>query len=183
MPRIPRAHLPQAGIFHITARGTGGISIFHDEVDRERFRSLVERGVDRFGWRLHAWCLMGTHFHLLIEAPLPRISAGMHRLAGLYAQGFNKRWARKGHLFEERFSCWVIRDAQHFLSTIEYILDNPVRAGLCADRRDWQWSWPRFELPAAPRRPWPYEPGPGDCPSDTARGDAGVRTTWTSPGP
>ena len=158
--RIPRAHLPQDGIFHITARGTGGISIFHDDVDRERFRSLVERIVDRFGWYLHAWCLMGTHFHLLIEAPLPRISAGMHRLAGLYAQGFNKRWARKGHLYEERFSCWVIRDEQHFRSTIEYILDNPVRAGLCADRGDWQWNCPRFELRAEPRRPWPYEPGP-----------------------
>jgi len=116
--------------------------------------------VDRFGWYLHAWCLMGTHFHLLIEAPLPRISAGMHRLAGLYAQGFNKRWARKGHLYEERFSCWVIRDEQHFRSTIEYILDNPVRAGLCADRGDWQWNCPRFELRAEPRRPWPYEPGP-----------------------
>src|SRR5215510_1027221 len=107
----------------------------------------------------------------------------MHRLAGLYAQGFNERWVRKGHLYEERFSCWVIRDDDHFHNAVEYILNNPVRADLCKHRQDWRWSFPRFELPERPGRTWRYEPCPGDCPPDTAGVDAAVRTTWTSPGP
>lgn len=151
--------------------------MFLDDSDRERFMLLLGRVTDRFGWQTHAWCLMGTHFHLLIEAPLDRLSAGMQRLAGIYAQEFNRRWARKGHLYEERFTSWVIRDGDHYRNAFEYILNNPVRAGLCADRQDWPWSWPRFERQARTDRPWPYEPCPGDCPPDTAGPDEAVRTT------
>ncbi len=101
MPRIPRSQLPEYGFFHVTARGVGGIFIFLDDWDREAFRVLLAQVVEMFVWRLHAWCLMGTHYHLLVEGPRDQVSAGMHRLNGLYAQSFNRRHGRRGHLFEE----------------------------------------------------------------------------------
>jgi len=122
MARIPRSQFRDYRVFHVTAKGVAGAHVFLDDLDRQRFTLLLGKAVDMFGWRLHAWCLMGTHFHLLIEAPVDRLSAGMHRLAGLHAQGFNRRWARKGHLYEERFACWVIRDEDHFHNATEYIL-------------------------------------------------------------
>jgi REP element-mobilizing transposase RayT len=91
VPRIPRSALGEYGVFHVTQNGTGGISVFVDDMDRERFRLLLSRTAAMFEWELHAWCLMGTHYHLLIQGPREQVSAGMHRLAGLYAQGFNCR--------------------------------------------------------------------------------------------
>ena len=66
MPRIPRSQLPELGFFHVTSRGVGGIFIYIDDIDREAFRVLLMQVAEMFGWRLHAWCLMGTHYHLFV---------------------------------------------------------------------------------------------------------------------
>jgi REP element-mobilizing transposase RayT len=93
-----------------------------------------------FEWKCHAYCLMSTHFHLLLETKRELLSRGMHRLNGLYAQGFNKRYGRKGHLFEGRFSAYVIDRDDHFEEAYRYVIDNPVQAGLCAEPGDWPWT-------------------------------------------
>ncbi len=116
--------------------------IYSDDVDRERFFRLLTNVTERFSWRCLAWCLLGTHYHLLVEAGLEQVSAGMHRLNGIYAQGFNRRHGRRGHLFEERFSAWIVNDDPHLEATLRYILENPMKAGLCRDSRDWFWGGP-----------------------------------------
>ena len=78
----------------------------------------------------------------------------MHRLNSVYAQRFNKRHARRGHVFEERFSAWVITTEDHLHSAIQYVVENPVAAGLCREPQEWAWSWPRLESS------WRYR----DCP-------------------
>jgi REP element-mobilizing transposase RayT len=83
---------------------------------------------------------MGTHYHLVLEASRAQLSDGMRRLNGDYARRFNRRHGRRGHLFEERFSSFVLRDERHLEAAVAYVLQNPVRAGLCAQARDWQWS-------------------------------------------
>jgi REP element-mobilizing transposase RayT len=128
----------------VTSRGVGGTHIYVDDDDREAFRMLLAQVVEMFGWRLHAWCLMGTHYHLLVEAPRERLSLGMHRLNGLYAQRFNLRHGRKGHLYEERFASWLVDAEEHLRAAVRYIVENPLRAKLCRDSREWRWSWPRF---------------------------------------
>ena len=65
----------------------------------------------------------------------------MRRLNGTYARRFNARHERRGHLFEGRFSAWVVRDEEHLEATLRYVLDNPRRAGLCEDGNDWPWLW------------------------------------------
>ena len=87
---------------------------------------------------------MTTHFHLVLAVKLASLSAGMHWLNGIWAQRMNRRWSRTGHLFENRFSAWVVRDEEHWIETCRYVLENPVKAGLCESALDWPWSGGRF---------------------------------------
>jgi putative transposase len=114
--------------------------IFLADLDRLDFLDLLRATSKLCGWRTHAHCLMGTHHHLIVEAARASLSAGMQRLNGVYALRFNRRHARKGHLFAERFSSYVLRDERHLEAAVEYVLQNPVRAGLCNDAREWRWS-------------------------------------------
>ncbi len=83
---------------------------------------------------------MSTHYHLVLEASRELLSDGMRRLNGVYAMRFNRRHGRKGHLFEQRFSAYVLLDECHLEAAQRYVLENPVRAGLCARTQDWQWA-------------------------------------------
>src|SRR5688572_9119270 len=104
MARMPRKQLPSFGVFHVTTRSAGQVLAFRDSRDRDRCVAQMRDAQRRFGWKLHAWCVLGTHYHAVIEAELAALSEGMHRLNGLYAQWFNERWDRTGHLFGDRFA-------------------------------------------------------------------------------
>jgi REP-associated tyrosine transposase len=124
----------------VTARAVFGTALFENDLDRIDFLQLLGSTAALLEWRCHAHCLMGTHYHLVLEATQARLSEGMRRLNGSYARRFNKRHGRRGHLFDERFASWVIRDERHLEAAIAYVLENPVRAGLCAQAEDWQWA-------------------------------------------
>jgi putative transposase len=128
----------------VTARGVDRGLIVRDEVDREELHRIVLLAERRFSWRYHAYCLMSSHFHLIVRTALPSLSSGMHWLNGVYAQRFNRRYGRRGHLFENRFSARVLRDEQHWEKSCMYVLENPVAAGLCEFAADWPWSGGRF---------------------------------------
>jgi putative transposase len=107
--------------------------------DRRVFLALLERVIRDFEWTLLGWCLMTNHFHLIVETRYANLSAGMQRLNGVYAQWFNAWHSRKDHLFGKRFWAKRIRTDAQFDQTADYVLDNPVRAGLCTDPLDWRW--------------------------------------------
>jgi REP element-mobilizing transposase RayT len=130
MPRTARGDLGD-GLFHVTARGNAGIEIFVDDVDRRVFLRLLYEWAARHNWTLHAYCLMPNHVHLLIEADGPALSKGM-RFLGRYAQFFNGRHERYGHLFQGRFGARLVEEGRR-KDVREYILENPERAGLGAD--------------------------------------------------
>jgi REP element-mobilizing transposase RayT len=139
MARLLRRDLPD-GLFHVTSHGICDAPIFRVDVDRVDFLSLLSMVADQFGWAVHGYCLLGTHYHLVVETTTANLSAGMQRLNGRYAQLFNQRHRRRGHLFEGRFHSWVVRDERHFEATCIYVAENPVRAQLCATAADWPWS-------------------------------------------
>jgi putative transposase len=139
MARIPRSELPD-GAYHLTARGVNGGPIVLDDLDRLFFAALLRSTVLSLDWCCHAWCLLTNHFHLVVEAPRVRVSAGMKRINGLYAQRFNHRHARRGHLFQDRFASWVIDDDDYLTAVCNYVLANPVRAGLTERAEDWRWA-------------------------------------------
>jgi putative transposase len=140
MARRARSTFPTEGIYHVTSRGVGPAPIVGDDHDRSALvASLAEVG-RRFAWTCHAWCLMTTHYHLVVEAQLDALSRGIHRANGPYAQRFNRRYDRSGHLFEGRFSIRFIDSEQYLEVACRYVLENPVRAGICAHPAQWPWG-------------------------------------------
>jgi putative transposase len=137
--RAPRAALPD-GVFHVTSRGVARAAIFRDPLDYVAFRSQLREVIRRFAWNVYTYCLMPNHYHLIIETEREHLSAGMHRLNFLYAQRFNRRHDRVGHLFQNRFAAYVIESDEHLLNSIAYVSQNPVRAGLCDAAADWPWA-------------------------------------------
>jgi len=127
-------------IHHVTVRGNARECVFRDENDRTRWQETLERTVERFGWLVLAYCQMGNHYHLLVETPRPTLSRGMRQLNGVYAQWFNRRHSRVGHLFQARFHASLVERDEHLLAVAAYIPLNPVRAGLCGKPEDWRWS-------------------------------------------
>jgi REP element-mobilizing transposase RayT len=130
-------------VYHVTSRGVARAPIVLDDEDSLIFLTLLAREVRREGWNVHAFCLMPNHYHLILATTLAQLSRGLHRLNGEFALGFNERHGRWGHLFGERFAAFVIRDENHLARASEYVLQNPVRAGLSEFAKDWAWSGPR----------------------------------------
>jgi putative transposase len=139
VPRVARREVAD-GVHHVTARGNGKQDVFTDDADRHLFMKLLRDGIRRFDWRCLTYCLMGNHFHLLVMTPQPTLGAGMHRLNGLYAQRFNARHSRSGHVWENRYYSEPLQGDPHLLAAFSYIALNPVRAGVCAQPDGWQWS-------------------------------------------
>jgi REP element-mobilizing transposase RayT len=83
---------------------------------------------------------MENHFHLALTTPEPNLGAGMRRLNQIYAQWFNHRHDRVGHLFEQRYWSRLLEDEAHVVAVVTYIAANPVRAGLCERPEQWPWS-------------------------------------------
>ena len=148
--RLPRYLLPERGIYHVTTRGVDRQAISRDDDDRRLFLVLLARTTRRTDWDCHAFCLMPNHHHLIVETYIDLVSVGLRLLNGRYAQAFNERHDRSGHLFGDRFAAFVIRNEEHLRAAAEYVLQNPVRAGLCSRSDDWPWSGARRAL-SSPR--------------------------------
>jgi putative transposase len=139
MSRKPRIEFSGA-LYHVTTRGNDQRMIFMDDRDREVFLSHFAAIVHELRWRCHTYCLMGNHYHFLVEIDEPNLAAGMCRLNGAYARGFNRRHGRQGHLFERRYHPVLVESEPHFLECCRYVVLNPVRAGLCETPDEWKWS-------------------------------------------
>lgn len=94
--RRPRRELPPEGIYHVTTRGVARTTTFRDRDDYRHFLALFARQVELHDWRVHVFCLLPNHYHLVGETQLWRLSDGLQHLNGPYAQAHNrrhKRWA------------------------------------------------------------------------------------------
>lgn len=134
MARQPRFEYPGA-VYHVMARGDGGKRIFVGKDDHESFLYWLERVCTSHGWRVHAWVLMGNHFHLLLETPEANLVSGMRLLLGTFGKAWNIRRQRQGHVFQGRYKAVPVAgeaaaDAHYFKCVADYIHLNPARAGL-----------------------------------------------------
>jgi REP element-mobilizing transposase RayT len=127
-------------LYHVISRGNEKGAIFVDDEDRRDFTSILAAVISRETFLLHSYCLLGNHYHLLLETPCGWLSRGMHWLNGRYAQRFNARHERCGHLFEGRFKAILVEKESHLLELHRYIVLNPVRAGIVERPQDWRWS-------------------------------------------
>ena len=126
---------------HLTAHGVGDEPIVQTDFDRFALLALLAKVTKRVGWEIATWCLMDTHYHLVLSPGRDlRVERAMQTLNSVYAREFNHRHSRRGHLFRERYTCTEIASRAHFKAACDYVLDNPVRAGLVGHALDWPWS-------------------------------------------
>ena len=131
------------GIYHVMLRGINRQDIFNDEEDYRRFLTVLSHMVcpsdETTGKPLpprclfYAYCLMPNHVHLLIRENTDCLSEAVKRIAVAYAQYYNKKYERFGHLFQDRFRSEPVNDGSYFFTLMQYIHQNPVAAGLSAD--------------------------------------------------
>lgn len=139
MSRPLRVEFPGA-LYHVSSRGNAQQPVFLDDGDCERLLDLLGRTCERFAWRCHAYCVMGNHYHLVVETPRANLARGMQQLGSSYAQGFNRRYGRVGHVLQGRYKAVLVERQTHLLEVARYVVLNPVRAGLCGDAGGWRWS-------------------------------------------
>ena len=139
MPRPPREHV-ENGVYHVTQRATDNEVFFVAPFDYYSFCELLGLAVKRAGWRLHGFCLMTNHIHLLVQTPRPTLSRGMQFLLAVYVEEFNSRYGRRGALVQGRYKAKLVETEAHYLECLRYIALNPVGAGLCERPEDWPWS-------------------------------------------
>lgn len=140
-------------LYHLTARGDRQEPIFEDDTDRLVFIDLLAKEVTQQGWLLYAFCLMGNHYHLLVETPEPNLVRGMRRLNGVYTQAFNRRHNRGGHVFQGRYKAILVEKDSYLPELCRYVVLNPVRAKMVASVEDWHWS---TYLPTAGKASCPH---------------------------
>jgi putative transposase len=127
-------------LWHITNRGVERRDIHLDDRDRLVFLDLLSTVIRTYRWRLHQYCLMTNHFHLLNQTLEPTLSRGMQQLEGEYADYFNRRYKRVGHLYQRRFDAQLVEEETYLLTVARYIVLNPVRARMVDAPGDWAWS-------------------------------------------
>jgi len=167
VPRRPRNQFAGA-VYHITTRANLGRTAFCNEDERRQFLTFLEIVVARRRWSCRAFCLLSTHYHLLIATPDADIAAGMQYLNGRYAQWINWYRGERGHLFDGRYYSGLLEYEGHALELHRYIALNPVRAGLVLNPEDWPWSSFRALVGRAP--------APELLDVDAALADFGPRT-------
>src|SRR5690242_1305208 len=139
MARQARIEYPGA-LYHVISRGIERRDLFRDDRDRERYLSILERSVERFRFRLYAYCLMGNHIHLALETGKIPLSRVMRSINTSYAGYFNVRHKRSGYLFQGRYKAFLVDKDEYLLSLIRYIHLNPVRAGIADRPEAYEWS-------------------------------------------
>jgi REP element-mobilizing transposase RayT len=146
----PLRYEAAGAIYHVMARGDGGKDVFEDDIDRKVWLRRLGEVCGSYGWRLHAWVMMGNHFHLLLETPEPNLVAGMKWFMGVFSQGWNRRRRRRGHVFQGRYKAVVVNGegSEHYFRIVaDYIHLNPARSGWVGGttgKRLAEWPWSSF---------------------------------------
>jgi putative transposase len=139
MPRKLRVVVPGSA-YHVYARGNDRREIARDDEDFLSLERLTLKTIRDFGWACWAYTLMPNHLHLVVEIREANLSRGMQRLLGRYAQLYNDRHERSGHLFQGRFDDRILDSNRRRANAIEYVLDNAVAAELASSRELWPYT-------------------------------------------
>lgn len=130
----------QGAIYHIMARGNYRQNIFKDDEDFKVFLLLMQDAKTKYGFKLHAYCLMTNHYHLLLETEQTEIWKIMKRINQIYAAYYNEKYRLTGHLFQGRYKSCLVENDSYFLQTSRYIHLNPVKAKMVPRAEAYPWS-------------------------------------------
>jgi REP-associated tyrosine transposase len=128
-------------VFHVYTHCVWeGRGYVRDDLDRQMFLRELARATSKFEWTCVGFCLLGSHYHLLLGVPDGALSRGMQSLNWRYAVQFNARHGLRGHLQFDRFGSRRISDDPDLVSAYRYVMRNPVDAGLAPGVEAWPWS-------------------------------------------
>jgi len=139
MPRKHRIHFPGA-VYHVILRGNAGDPIFFEDRDRYRLYLFLQQATEKFRCRIHGFCLMTNHLHLVMQVadiPLSRI---MQSVTLRYTKWINYTQGRTGHVFQGRYKALLLDADAYLLELVRYVHLNPVRAGIVAAPEEHPWS-------------------------------------------
>lgn len=139
MSRRPRVHVP-GGIYHVILRGNHRQRIFAQTSDRQRWEEILVNVLHQLGARIHGYCWMTNHVHMLIQVGTVPLWQIMQRVASPYARYFQRKLSTTGHLFERRHGAILVDNDDYLLQLLHYIHMNPVTADLVQDPAQYRWS-------------------------------------------
>jgi len=179
-------------IYHVMSRGNGKAAVFHNDVDRRSFVQTLAEACAKTDWQVHAYCLIKTHFHLVVETPRSNLVPGMKWLLGTYTIRFNRRHKVFGHLFSGRYKALPIdgSGSGYLRTACDYVHLNPVRAKLLKPAQklaEFGWSSYLDYLKEPKGRPKWLRVGRvlGECgiPKTVPRGGGSLSKEWKAAGP
>lgn len=140
MPRTARI-LTNCSSYHIIARGIRRDEVFLDDDDFQHYLNLLWKYKNGFSAQVYAYCLMSNHVHLLLYPTEPRALASiMHGINLSYAQHFNHKYKKCGHLWQNRYKSFPVQNDEYLINIISYIEYNPIRANICNRAEEYRWS-------------------------------------------
>jgi len=144
----------EGAAYHVLSRGNQGDDIFSEEEDRDQFMHILQRGVERYGIELYAYCVMGSHYHLLLSAPPGILTRFMHYAGSSYGSYQRRCRGKIGHVFAGRYRSLCVEKDRYLHELSRYIHLNPVRAGLSATPEVYRWSSCPFYIGEISCPPW-----------------------------
>jgi putative transposase len=144
----------EGAFYHVTARGNERKEIYKNDRDREKFLEYLASAVERYKAKIHVYCLMSNHYHMLIETPSGNLSQIMRHVNGSYTAYFNAKRDRSGHLFQGRYKAILVDKDAYAGELSRYIHLNPVRAGMTEDPEEYEWSSYRAYIRKSRTRKW-----------------------------
>jgi putative transposase len=170
MPRSAR-QTPGGYVYHALNRGTARLTLFRKAADYAAFRRALAEALQRHPTRLLAYCLMPTHWHLLLW---PEHDGQLTRLLRWLTLTHSVRWQAhyhrtgSGHVYQNRFKAFAVAEDEHLYAVLRYVERNPLRAGLVPRARDWAWSSLADRVAGGEAARW-LHPWPVPVPADWAR--------------
>ena len=139
MARKPRLHFPGA-VYHVTLHGNGNQPVFLDATDHTRFLLLLQEGIEKFGHKVYAYCLLPNVLQLVIEVDDVPLSRIMQQLGFRYTRWFNDWHGQAGHLFQGRYKAILVNPEDYLLELVREVHLAPVRTGLVDAPMNYPWS-------------------------------------------
>lgn len=140
--------------YHAMNRGANYRRIFSDEEDYNLFIIVLNESCRLFNAFLSSYCLMPNHYHLLIHTPEGNLSRVMRHLNGIYTQRYNKKHKRDGPLFRGRYKAILVQEEEYLTGVAKYIHNNPLKAGLARNIKDYKWSSHNIYLKGKSKENW-----------------------------
>ena len=138
--RKPR-ELQDGARYHVTARANRKEMILDKGVMKELFLSVVKRAKTKYDFRIENFCIMGNHFHFIIQ-PMhgESLSEIMRWIMSVFAMAFNKIKGYCGHVWGSRFFSRIVAGLRDLVDVFKYIDENPIEACQVEDRRQWRYG-------------------------------------------